>query len=265
MRTVAFLNQKGGVGKTTSVVNIGAILANEFGKKVLLVDIDPQGNMTDHLGINPMELEKSIYDIIVESAAPEEIVKTAHGLDFIPSGLDLCGAEVQLATMNVRETRLRNAMRGFCQKYDVVLIDCPPSLGLLTLSALVLATEVVVPMQAEYLALRGLTQLMNTVELVRTNFNPKLAISGVLFCQYNAQTKLSQEVLDEVREHFGDRVYRTVIRRNVKLAESSSHGVPTIAYDASCAGVQDYRAVAEEFMTHLPVERGAAGAGESGQ
>lgn len=248
MRTIAFLNQKGGVGKTTSVVNIGALLAHEYHKKVLLIDIDPQGNMTDHLGLDPMTLERSVYDIIIDGATPEEIVQSAHGVDFIPAGIDLAGAEVELATLKVRETRLRNAMRRFCQNYDFVIIDCPPSLGLLTLSALTLATEVVVPMQAEYLALRGLSQLARTVELVRERFNPKLQISGVLFCQYNAQANLSQEVRDEVREHFGATVFNTMIRRNIRLAESPSHGVPTLLYDKTCAGVQDYRALAAEFL-----------------
>ncbi|MHC4885249.1 MAG: ParA family protein [Planctomycetota bacterium] len=248
MRTVALLNQKGGVGKTTTTVNLGAILAQEFGKKVLLVDVDPQGNMSDHVGLDPNETERSVYDIIIRQEAPESIVLSAFGMDIIPANLDLAGAEVELASMTVRETRLRNALRGFSRNYDVVLIDCPPSLGLLTLSALCLATEVLVPMQAEYLAMRGLSQLVHTVSLVQEHLNPKLEITGVVFCQYNTQTRLSGEVRNEVAEHFGDAIYETTIRRNVKLAESSSHGEPTVHYDPTCAGVDDYRRLAAEFL-----------------
>lgn len=248
MRKIAFMNQKGGVGKTTSVVNIGAILARKFGKKVLMIDLDPQGNMSDHLGLDPFETEKSVYDIIIRATNPKEIIQRKFDMDIIPANIDLAGAEVELACMTIRETRLRNALRGFCMGYDYTLIDCPPSLGLLTLSGLCLAGEVVVPMQAEYLAMRGLGQLVHTVELVRENLNPSLNVSGIIFCQYNSQTKLSNEVLAEVSEHFPDAVFEAKVHKNVKLAESPSYCQPTIAYDAECRGVVDYTDVAIELM-----------------
>jgi chromosome partitioning protein len=248
MRIIALMNQKGGVGKTTTTVNLGAILAAEHGKRVLLVDVDPQGNLSDHVGIDPAGIERSIYDIIINQEPAESIVRPAHGMDVIPASLDLAGAEVELAAMTVRETRLRNALRALCRNYDFTLIDCPPSLGLLTLSALCLATEVIVPMQAEYLAMRGLSQLVQTVDLVRENLNPRLSIGGIVFCQHNAQTLLSQQVRDEVGAHFGGIVFRTTIRRNVRLAESSSFGQPTVAYDPHCAGVEDYRQLAGELL-----------------
>ncbi|MHC4872459.1 MAG: ParA family protein [Planctomycetota bacterium] len=248
MRTIAFMNQKGGVGKTTCVVNLGSILAREFGKKVLLIDLDPQGNMSDHLGLDPFETEKSVYDIIINATAPQEIIQEKFGMDIIPANIDLAGAEVELACMTIRETRLRNALRGLCRGYDVTIIDCPPSLGLLTLSGLCLATEVIVPMQAEYLAMRGLGQLVHTVDLVQQNLNPKLSISGIVFCQYNSQTKLANEVLGEVTEHFPEQVYEAKIRKNIKLAESPSYSQPTVEYEPTCVGVEDYREFAAEFL-----------------
>ncbi|MFW5858345.1 MAG: ParA family protein [Planctomycetota bacterium] len=260
MRIVAVMNQKGGVGKTTTAVNLGALLAAEFGKRVLLVDCDPQGNLSDHLGLDPFAIETSVYDVILRNTPPQQVARPVHGLTVIPANIDLAGAEVELASMTVRETRLRNALRGYCRDFDVTLLDCPPSLGLLTLSALALAGEVLVPMEAEYLAMRGLGQLAHTVELVRDNLNRDLAIRGIVFCQYNRQTRLAQEVRDEVSTHFPDAVYQAVIRRNVRLAEASSHSLPTVLYDPACAGVEDYRMLAAEFLRRggedipLPVE-----------
>ncbi len=248
MRIVAFMNQKGGVGKTTSVVNLGSILAREFGKKVLLIDLDPQGNMSDHLGLDPLDTENSVYDIIINAEPPAKIVQSRFGMDIIPANINLAGAEVELACMTIRETRLRNAMRGFCRDYDIVLIDCPPSLGLLTLSGLCLATEVIVPMQAEYLAMRGLGQLVHTVGLIKQGLNQKLKITGIVFCQYNVRPKLSNEVIAEVTEHFPDEVYKSKIRKNIKLAESPSNAMPTIDHEPVCAGVDDYRQLAIEFL-----------------
>lgn len=248
MRVAAVMNQKGGVGKTTTTVNMGAILARDFGKKVLLVDIDPQGSLTDHVGLDPYSLEKSVYDVIINNENPATVMQHAHGMDIIPANIDLAGAEVELAHMTVRETRLRNAMRGLCRNYDITLIDCPPSLGLLTLSGLCLATEVLVPLQAEYLAMRGLEQLAHTVGLIHDNLNTQLHIGGIVFCQFNTQARLSHEVRSEVEGYFPGMVYDTNIRRNVRLAESASHGQPTLLYDSDCAGVEDYRALAVEFL-----------------
>jgi chromosome partitioning protein len=247
MRVVAVMNQKGGVGKTTTAVNLGAVLAAEHGKRVLLVDVDPQGNLSDHLGLDPFEIESSVYDVLLRNEPPEQVLQSCHGMGVLPSNIDLAGAEVELANMTVRETRLRNALRRLCLEYDVTLIDCPPSLGLLTLSALCLATEVLVPMQAEYLAMRGLAQLAHTVELVRESRNRDLTIGGIVFCQFNSQARLSQEVRQEVSEHFPEQVYDATIRRNVRLAEATSHNLPAVLYDPACAGVEDYRALAREF------------------
>ena len=248
MRSVAVMNQKGGVGKTTTVANLASLLAEDYGKRVLLVDIDPQGSLTDSLGLDLDAGGRSVYDILIDHVPPGEVVRRAWGMDVLPASLDLAGAEVELASMTVREPRLRQALAGFAERYDILFIDCPPSLGLLTLSALVACNEVLVPMQAEYLSMRGLGQLAYTVESVRESLNPALRIQGIVFCQYNSQTRLSQEVADEVAGHFPGAVYRSRIRKNVRLAESPSHSMPTNHYDEACAGVRDYRCLAAEFL-----------------
>jgi chromosome partitioning protein len=248
MRITAVMNQKGGVGKTTTAVNLAAILAVEHGRRVLAVDVDPQGNLSEHFGLDPNELEASVYDVIMGDARPEGVARECHGATVLPSNIDLAGAEVELASMTVRETRLRSALRDYCQGFDAVILDCPPGLGLLTLSALCLAGDVLVPMEAEYLAMRGLGQLAHTVERIREGINPALAIGGIVFCRFDTRTRLSQEVRHEVATHFEGRVFRTAIRRNVRLAEASSHGRPVIGYDPECAGAQDYRALALEYL-----------------
>ncbi|MFH0911117.1 MAG: ParA family protein [Planctomycetota bacterium] len=248
MRILAFMNQKGGVGKTTTVVNLGALLAARHGKRVLLVDIDPQANLSDHVGLDPFSLERSVYDVLMRGAPPGEVVRQAFGMDVLPASLDLAGAEVELAGLVARETRLRVALGDFCEAYEYVLVDCPPSLGLLTVSALCLAGEVIVPMQAEYLAMRGLGQLVRTVKLVQKTLNPALHVSGILFCLYSGQTRLAQEVWEEVAAHFPGAVFETVIRRNVRLAESPSHGQPALYYDPHCPGMEDYAALTGEFL-----------------
>jgi chromosome partitioning protein len=243
------MNQKGGVGKTTTAVTIGSILAAEHRKKVLLVDLDPQGNLSDHLSIDPNETEKSIYDVIIGGLAPEAVMQKVHGLDVLPANIDLSGAEVELAGMMMRETRLKKALDPLADKYDYILLDCPPSLGLLTISGLTFAQQVIVPMQAEYLALRGLSQLIHTIGLVREHLNPELDVSGVVFCMYDGRTNLSRDVRAEVENHFPGRVYASVIRKNIRMAEAPSHGLPVNLYDPQCAGAQDYRAVVNELLS----------------
>ncbi len=247
-KITAFMNQKGGVGKTTTAVNIGAILANEHNKRVLLVDLDPQANLSDHLGIDPNVTEDSIYNVLIDSTDPRVVIRRVHGLEVLPANLDLCGAEVDLALMENRETRLRDALSGLVTQYDHIIIDCPPSLGLLTLSGLVAADSVVVAMEAEYLALRGISQLMNTVSRIAETLNPGLEISGVVFCMYDPRTTLAKDVKSEVEQHLPGKVYTTAIRQNVRLAEAPSRGMPINIYDPKSNGTADYREVAAEFL-----------------
>lgn len=254
MSVVAFMNQKGGVGKTTTAVTFGSVLAAEHGKRVLLVDLDPQGNLSDHLGVDPNVTEKSVYNVIIENMPPREAMLHVHGLDLLPANIDLSGAEVELASMMVRETRLKTGLQSLVDDYDFVILDCPPSLGLLTISGLTLAQEVIVPMQAEYLALRGLSQLLQTVALVRDNLNPALAVSGVLFCMFDSRTNLAREVRLEVERHLPGKVYDAAIRKNIRLAEAPSHGLPVNLYDAACPGAADYRAAVEEFLSRSGLE-----------
>ncbi len=248
MGIFAFMNQKGGVGKTTTAVSVGALLAHEHGKNVLLIDLDPQGNLSDHLGIDPNVTERSIYNVVIDGMPPAEVLRRAHGMDVLPANLDLSAAEAELAVMENRDLRLKDAVADFCAAYDYVLLDCPPSLGLLTISGLVLSTKVVVPMQAEYLALRGLSQLLQTIDLVRERLNPDLEVAGVVFCKFDSRTLLAQGVRQEVEAFFPGRVYEAVVRKNIRLAEAPSHGLPVDLYDKACRGVEDYRAVTREFL-----------------
>ncbi len=236
------------MGKTTTTVSLGSLLASEHSKRVLMVDLDPQSNLTDHVGIDPNQVEQSIYNVIIDGDDPEKIITTAHGMDILPASIDLSGAEVELAGMMVRETRLKNALTRITGNYDFVLLDLPPSLGLLTISGLTLAHSVVVTMQAEYLALRGLSQMVNTIDLVRDHLNPDLAVAGVIFCMYDNRTNLSREVRAEVEKFFPGKVYSTAIRKNVRVAEAPSHGMPVNLYDPNCAGTKDYRDVTREFL-----------------
>ncbi|MDR0362445.1 MAG: ParA family protein [Planctomycetota bacterium] len=244
----AFMNQKGGVGKTTTTVNVGAIVANEHGRRVLLVDLDPQGNLSDHLGIDPNAIEDSVYNVLIDRTDPRVVIRRVHGLEVLPANLDLSGAAMELAPAGDRILRLREALSGLADQYDHIMIDCPPGLGLLTVSGLVAAGNVVVAMQAEYLAMRGISQLMHTVGMVAEAANPGLAIAGVVFCGFDGRTTLAREVKAEVEQFFPGMVYRTAVRKNVRLAEAPSRGLPINIYDPGCAGAADYRDVAAEFL-----------------
>ena len=246
-RVLAVANQKGGVGKTTTAVNLGACLA-ERGYRTLVIDLDPQGNASTGLGIDTRTLTRSMYDVIMHEVPLEDCVVPAavKHLFVAPSSLDLAGAEIELVPAFSRELRLRRAIEGVLDQYDFVLIDCPPSLGLLTVNGLAAAAEVLVPIQCEYYALEGLGQLLRNVDLVRRSLNPTLELSTLVCVMYDARTKLSDQVVKEVREHFGDKVCRTVVPRTVRLSEAPSFGQPIITFDPTSRGAVAYREVAKE-------------------
>jgi chromosome partitioning protein len=246
-RTLAVANQKGGVGKTTTTINMGACLA-ELGYRVLIVDLDPQGNASTGLGIDSHGLASSIYDVLVNDAKVEDTVEptSVKNLFVSPASLDLAGAEIELVSAFSRETRLKRALDAVRDDYDYILIDCPPSLGLLTVNALTAANEVLVPIQCEYYALEGLGQLLRNVELVKRSLNPELEVSTMILVMYDGRTKLADQVVDEVRGHFGDRVCKTVVPRNVRLSEAPSYGQPIIVFDPGSRGADAYRALAKE-------------------
>ena len=254
-RVLAVANQKGGVGKTTTVVNIATNVAIS-GHRTLLIDLDPQGNATTGLGVDPKNVESSSYNVLVQqlpiSAARVETV--VEGLDLVPATLDLAGSEVELVPMFSRELRLRSAISLIANEYDYIFIDCPPSLGLLTVNSLSAATEVIVPLQCEYYALEGLSQLLNNVELVKENLNPELHVSSIVLVMFDARTRLAQQVAEEVREHFGDLVLRTVVPRSVRLSEAPSYGKPVELYDPSSSGALAYRQVTKEVIDRSQIE-----------
>jgi chromosome partitioning protein len=247
-RTIACANQKGGVGKTTTVVNLASLLALS-GDRVLLVDLDPQGNATSGLGIDRGALERSTYDGLLDGVGFADLIVqgTSRGVDVVPSAIALAGAEVELAASSGRERRLRDALVGLADRYDVIFIDCPPSLGLLTVNALTAADAVLIPLQCEYYALEGLTQLLATIDLVRDHLNPRLAIDGVVLTMADKRTNLSADVEAEARRHLGGAVYRTVIPRSVRLSEAPSHGKSIASYAPDSKGGRAYAALAEEF------------------
>jgi chromosome partitioning protein len=246
-RVLALANQKGGVGKTTTAVNLGAALA-ELGYQVLVIDLDPQGNATTGLGLSHRNVEGSIYDVIMNDVAIEDCVEptTVRNLFVVPATIDLAGAEIELVPAFSRELKLRRAIQAARDEYDFILIDCPPSLGLLTVNGLAAADDVIVPIQCEYYALEGLGQLLRNVGLVKTNLNPPLDLRGIVLTMYDARTKLAEQVEQEVRAHFGPRVYRTVVPRTVRISEAPSFGQPVTVFDATSRGALAYRELAKE-------------------
>lgn len=247
-KVYALANQKGGVGKTTTAVNLGAYLA-AFGQRVLLVDMDPQANATSSLGIDRAQVDRSIYDVLVNHTPLSQIVLpcAALSLDIAPSAPALAGAEVEMVSTLAREHLLRKALASVAGAYDYLLIDCPPSLGLLTINALTATSDgVIIPVQCEYLALEGLSELLRTIQLVRDNLNPQLTVRGLLLTMFDSRTNLSHQVEQEVRDHFGDRVFTTVIPRNVRLGEAPSYGQSILTYDPHSQGALAYKALAEE-------------------
>ena len=247
-KIIAVANQKGGVGKTTTSVNLSAAFA-EMGKKVLLIDCDPQGNATSGLGIEKDGLELSIYDALINDTPMEEIIlQTQFGLDMVPSVMDLAGAEVELVNLADKQYRLKKAVELIKDKYDYILIDCPPSLGHVTLNALTAADSVLLPLQCEFYALEGLSQLLSTVQLVQEQLNGDLRIEGLVLTMYDSRTNLAEQVVEEVKTHFPDMVYATKIPRNVRLSEAPSFGKPIFAYASSSKGAQAYMSLAEEVI-----------------
>jgi len=246
---IAVVNQKGGVGKTTTAINLGAALA-EMGHSVLLVDLDPQANSTSGLGLDPVRARLNIYHLLTGEATVEQatIPTSAPGMQLVPSHIDLAGAEIELATLSARESRLRNALGSVPESIGCVIIDCPPSLGLLTLNALTAATSMLIPTQCEYFALEGLRHLLYTHQRVRSRLNPNLAIAGIVMTQFDARTTLSWDVLREVRRSHPAHVLETLIPRNVRISEAPSHGKSVIQYDPMCRGAVAYRALAKELL-----------------
>jgi chromosome partitioning protein len=252
-RRLAIANQKGGVGKTTTAINLGAALA-ELDYRTLIVDLDPQGNATTGVGINPRNLATSMYDVIINEVPIEDCIEATafRNLFVAPASLDLAGAEIELVPLFSRELRLRRALDAVGDDYDYILIDCPPSLGLLTVNGLAAAFEVLVPVQCEYYALEGLGQLLRNVELVRKSLNPDLDVSTIVLVMYDARTKLADQVVEEVRGHFGDRVCRIVVPRSVRLSEAPSFGQPILAFDPTSRGAIAYRDLAREVSGGTP-------------
>ena len=256
-RVIAIANQKGGVGKTTTAVNLSACLA-DLGKHVLLIDIDPQGNATSGLGIDRRRLKVSVYDVLLdELPLLDAVVDTrVRGLQVLPATIDLAGAEVELVPRIARESRLKQALDPVRDRFDFVLIDCPPSLGLLTINALTAADSILIPIQCEYYALEGLTQLMDTFRLVREALNPTLEVEGVALTMFDGRTNLSIQVVEEVKRYFKGQVYRSIITRNVRLSEAPSHGLPITLYDPRSKGAEAYMELAREVIERVEERAG---------
>ena len=250
-RVIAIANQKGGVGKTTTAINLSSCLA-EKGKKVLAIDMDPQGNMTSGLGLDKNSVENTIYDLIIGEVEINQAIKKniLENLDIIPTSIDLSGAEIELLDEENKEYIVRNAVSEVKDDYDYIIIDCPPSLSMLTINAMTTADSVLVPIQCEYYALEGLSQLIHTVELVRDRLNQNLKIEGVVFTMYDARTNLSLQVVENVKDNLQQNIYKTIIPRNIRLAEAPSYVMPINHYDSKSAGADSYRRLAEEVISH---------------
>ncbi|HCM88948.1 MULTISPECIES: AAA family ATPase [Vagococcus] len=251
VRIISVANQKGGVGKTTTTVNLGACLASA-GKKILLIDMDAQGNATSGIGVKKSDVSQDIYDVLVNEVPIKEVIQETdrENLHIAPATIQLSGAEIELTSMMARESRLKMALKEVEKEYDYILIDCPPSLGHLTINSFSASDSILIPVQCEYYALEGLSQLLNTIRLVQKHFNPDLRIEGVLLTMYDARTNLGSEVVEEVRKYFRERVYDTIIPRNVRLSEAPSHGKSIIDYDPKSKGAEFYHALAKEVMNH---------------
>lgn len=248
-RIIAIANQKGGVGKTTTAINLSASLAS-LGKKVLAIDMDPQGNMSSGLGIDKNEVEKTVYDLIIENIGIEECIceEVIENLDVLPSNIDLSAAEIELIGVDNKEYILRDEVNKVKEKYDFIIIDCPPALSMLTINAMTTSDSVLVPIQCEYYALEGLSQLIHTIELVQERLNPELEIEGVVFTMYDARTNLSLQVVENVKDNLNQNIYKTIIPRNVRLAEAPSYGMPINLYDPKSKGTESYLLLAEEVI-----------------
>ena len=248
-RIIAIANQKGGVGKTTTAINLSASLAS-LGKKVLAIDMDPQGNMSSGLGVDKNEVEKTVYDLIIGNIGIEECIyeEVIENLDVLPSNIDLSAAEIELIGVDNKEYILRDEVNKVKEKYDFIIIDCPPALSMLTINAMTTSDSVLVPIQCEYYALEGLSQLIHTIELVQERLNPELEIEGVVFTMYDARTNLSLQVVENVKDNLDQNIYKTIIPRNVRLAEAPSYGMPINLYDPKSKGTESYLLLAEEVI-----------------
>lgn len=256
-RVIAVTNQKGGVGKTTTSINLSTYIAYE-GYKVLLIDLDPQGNASSGLGIDCRRDNLSVYNLLIKTAQVEQVIQstTIKQLDIIPANIDLAGAEIEIASQKEREYILRDTISDIKPEYDYIIIDCPPSLGLLTINALVAADSVLIPIQCEYYALEGLSRLLDTVEAVKKRLNSKLSIEGIAFTLFDGRTNLGIQVVDEVKKHFSKQVYRSIIPRNVRLSEAPSHGKPIALYDPKSKGAEAYKDLAREVIKRDQARKG---------